>query len=236
MLLGIFLLILILSACLLTNFILSMLQRGVTWGKFYFCLSHVNSEAYQCFIYLSWSVPYLTFFRAWGASYGNVCWHVVSGLAVWFVITCYMPQASCQSLFGGSDMVTLFPPSLIDITMSHMCPWVCCIWPEYSVMFCWHWCPYGCCTVAPLFVSAKEKVKLLFLSFIAVLSILVKCMPNWLGFYQYIFNWCAYLCIYWWFWWHACLHSYQWFLVPHFLYGCSGITSSLCTGMGQVCL
>ena len=37
-------------------------------------------------------------------------------------------------------------------------------------------------------------------------------------------------------WWHACLNSCQWFPGSCFLYGCSGITSPLCTVLGEVCI
>ena len=37
-------------------------------------------------------------------------------------------------------------------------------------------------------------------------------------------------------WWHACLHLCQWYPGPCFPYCCPGITSLLCTGVGQVCI
>ena len=75
--------------------------KSITWGKFYFCLSHVNSKPYQPVTYLSWSGPCLPFYRPCAAVCGHVCWCIVGDDAVWFVITWYMPEDSCLALLGG---------------------------------------------------------------------------------------------------------------------------------------
>ena len=124
-------------------------------------------------------------------------------------------------------------------------------------------CPYGCCTTLAVFISSIEKV--LLFSFpswqchwslpayfkLARSSLCCSTSPLFCGhpgiMYHFSF-WrssssqvavslllmclllCSPMC-----WWHAHLCSCKWFPGTCSLYGCYGIASLLCTGLGQAC-
>ena len=121
---------------LLIVFTSSMPRWCVMWGKFYFCLSHVNSQLYQYAAYLPWHDPYLTSNRACAALCDNVCRYNVGCAAFWWVNAFNMPVSGFLTLLNGGNIIPLLTHCCLPMT--HMCPWICCLWSRYFVVFHWH--------------------------------------------------------------------------------------------------
>ena len=91
------------------NFTTSIYDLYTMLGKFYFCLSCVNSKPYQSVAYSPWSTPKFTTNRAWAYFYGNVSWHIVNSDSVQLVIACTMHSTGLLALHHGGIMISFSP-------------------------------------------------------------------------------------------------------------------------------
>ena len=98
-------------ACLLIFFIQSMQLWHITWGKYYFCTSCVDSKSYRPMVYLPQYSPDFTSYRACAAINGRV-WHTVNCGAIWLVIACSILVTSLLTLLYGV-ILSLSPPLFI---------------------------------------------------------------------------------------------------------------------------